>query len=327
VTQLPAGYVVRPATLNPADIEAVLALWVDVDVAAIGFPDSTIDDVRNELTDPRRVLSVDSWLVAAPDGRLVAYATVLDLNESDQFDGDLYVHPALASTTDGDAVAAGLLADMERRAAEMVRLRRLPAAQVTFQVTLTEEQLAKWLHRAGYVNVRRYSRMEMALSGTEQPPVLTEGVRIRVADATEEERRTVHRLLFASFADHFGTAYEPYDAWSARMHARSSADPGQWWLIEVDGEPVGLAMGDEQFAEENAGWVKNLGVLKEYRGRGLGRALLQHALATFTARGRVKAGLGVDTGNETGALALYESVGMQPLFQADAWQRRIPVDA
>ena len=63
---------------------------------------------------------------------------------------------------------------------------------------------------------------------------------------------------------------------------------------------------------------------QEFRGRGLGRALLEHALASFAARGRVKAGLGVDTRNETGALALYESVGMRPLFQVDFWQRRIP---
>jgi mycothiol synthase len=324
VTRPPAGFTVRSATSEASDVDAVLALWTDVDVAAVGFPDSSIDDVRNELTDPRRVLPVDSWLVHAPDGRLVAYATVLDLNKSDQIDADLYVHPGLAPTTDGDAVAAYLLAAIERRAAEMARLRGLPAAVVTFQVTLAEDELAGWLRRAGYLNVRRYSRMEIALTGDERPPVLPDGVRIRVADATDEGRRTVHRLLFATFADHFGTAYEPYDAWSARMHARSSADPGQWWLVEVDGEPVGLVMGDEQFADENGGWVKNLGVLTEYRGRGLGRALLQHALATFAARGRVKAVLVVDTGNETGALALYESVGMRPLFQADAWQRRIP---
>jgi mycothiol synthase len=207
----------------------------------------------------------------------------------------------------------------------MARIRGLPAAQVTFQVTLTEDDFIRSLQQAGYTNVRRFSRMEVVLSGTEQPPVLADGVRIRVAEATEEGRRTVHRLLYATFADHFGTAYQPYEAWSARMAARPSADPRQWWLVEVDGEPVGLAMGDEQYAVENGGWVKNLGVLKEHRGRGLGRALLQHALASFAARGRTKAGLGVDAGNETGALALYESVGMRPLFQVDAWQRRIVV--
>jgi mycothiol synthase len=325
VTQLPAGYEIRPATLDPSDVDAILALWIDVDIAALGFPDTGIEDVRNELTDPRRTLSVDSWLVHAPDGRLVAYATVLDLNESDQVDADVYLDPGLAPTADGDAVAAFLLARIEQRAAEMARLRDLPAAKVSFIVPTTEAELRRWVAAAGYENVRRFNRMEIELTGEERPPDLAPGVRIRVADASEQGRRTVHRLLFAAFAEHFGTAYEPYEAWSARMQARPSADPGQWWLIEIDGEPVGLAMGDEQYADENGGWVKNLGVLNEHRGHGFGRALLQHALASFAARGRTKAGLGVDTGNETGALALYESVGMRPLFQADVWQRRVPV--
>jgi ribosomal protein S18 acetylase RimI-like enzyme len=69
--------------------------------------------------------------------------------------------------------------------------------------------------------------------------------------------------------------------------------------------------------------VKNLGVLAEYRGRRFGRALLQHALADFAQRGRDKAGLGVDTQNVTGALRLYESMGMRAAYQADIWKRWI----
>lgn len=322
--QLPAGHAVRPATLDPDDLEAVLALWVDVDVAALGFPDTNAEDVHAALSDPRLVLATDSWLVSAPDGRLVGYATVVDRNTSALTEADLYIHPALSESGDGDSVGPYLIEAVERRAAEMVGTHGLPTAEVSFIVPTTEKALIGWLEAAGYDNVRRFNRMDVALTGDERPPVLADGVRIRVADTSETGRRTVHRLLFDSFAEHFGTAPESYEAWSARMQARNSADPGQWWIAEVDGEPAGLAMGDLQYADENGGWVKNLGVLKEYRGRGLGRALLQHALAEFAATGRVKAGLGVDTGNETGALALYESVGMRPLFQADVWERHIP---
>ena len=322
--QLPQGYDVRPATLQPADLDAVLALWIAVDIASIGVPDTNAEDVHGTLSDPRLSLPTDSWLVFAPDSRLIAYATVLDRNASELMEGDLYVHPGLASTDEGSAVATCLLEAIEQRAAAMAAERGLPEAEVSFSVVTTEEQLSGWLANAGYENVRRLNRMEVALTGEERPPVLASGVRIRVADETEQGRRTVHRLLFTTFAEHFDTATESYDGWSARMAARSTADPRQWWIAEIDGEPVGLVMGDLQYADENGGWVKNLGVLKEFRGRGIGRALLQHAFAEFARSGRVKAGLGVDTGNETGALALYESVGMWPLFQADVWKRRIP---
>jgi ribosomal protein S18 acetylase RimI-like enzyme len=50
--------------------------------------------------------------------------------------------------------------------------------------------------------------------------------------------------------------------------------------------------------------------LREFRGRGLGRALLHTAFAEFRRRGLPKAGLSVDATNPTGALGLYESVGM-----------------
>ena len=91
VRQLPAGYHVRPVTLEPPDLEAVLALWIDVDVAIVGFPDSSADDVRATLSDPRLVLAADTWLVTAPGGSLVAYATVLDRNGSELMEGDLQV--------------------------------------------------------------------------------------------------------------------------------------------------------------------------------------------------------------------------------------------
>ena len=61
--------------------------------------------------------------------------------------------------------------------------------------------------------------------------------------------------------------------------------------------------------------MKNLAVAKEFRGRGLGRLLLQTAFATYAAKGCTAVGLGVDMTNPTGAYRLYESVGLQPVLR------------
>ena len=90
--------------------------------------------------------------------------------------------------------------------------------------------------------------------------------------------------------------------------------------------PAGLAHtcpASGRYSDSGGGWILNLGVLREARGRGVGRYLLEHALAAYAADGRTWAGLGVDTENVSGALRLYESVGMTPALQIDAYERRV----
>jgi ribosomal protein S18 acetylase RimI-like enzyme len=72
------------------------------------------------------------------------------------------------------------------------------------------------------------------------------------------------------------------------------------------------------------GWVRNVGVVGSARGRGLGTFLLRTAFAEFARRGRDTVGLGVDTENATGALRLYEGLGMTLHFAADTWELRLP---
>ena len=69
------------------------------------------------------------------------------------------------------------------------------------------------------------------------------------------------------------------------------------------------------------GWVSVLGVRPRWRRRGLASALLLHAFGEFHRRGRKRVGLGVDAENTTGAVALYERVGMRPVRRFDTWER------
>ena len=62
--------------------------------------------------------------------------------------------------------------------------------------------------------------------------------------------------------------------------------------------------------EPGVGWIRILGVLPEFRQRGLGQALLRHTFADFASRGFKAVGLGVDAQNPTGAVRVYERAGM-----------------
>jgi ribosomal protein S18 acetylase RimI-like enzyme len=63
--------------------------------------------------------------------------------------------------------------------------------------------------------------------------------------------------------------------------------------------------------EPGLGWIRILGVLPEYRRRGLGQALLRHSFGEFARRGANAVGLGVDAENPTGAVRVYERAGMR----------------
>ena len=60
---------------------------------------------------------------------------------------------------------------------------------------------------------------------------------------------------------------------------------------------------------------------KPWRRRGLGETLLRAAFRELYLRGRRRVGLGVDAENVTGALRLYERVGMHVMRRGDNWVR------
>jgi len=58
------------------------------------------------------------------------------------------------------------------------------------------------------------------------------------------------------------------------------------------------------------GYIPTLAVLKPFRRRGLGQALLQQSFQALQERGVQRVGLDVDAKNNTGANRLYQRVGM-----------------
>ena len=93
--------------------------------------------------------------------------------------------------------------------------------------------------------------------------------------------------------------------------------------------PVLALAGEEQIAgvlmarpewdaDRSVAWI---GVLRPWRRRGIGSALLRQALGEFHRRGIYKVGLGVDGDSLTGATQLYERAGMQVFQQRDAYEK------
>lgn len=185
------------------------------------------------------------------------------------------------------------------------------------------------LEAHGFGVIRRFWRMRWDVTGrSPDEPAAPPGVTKRVVSG-EDDSRLFHRLFTESFAEHFGSSHDqPYEQWIAAIRGLDGRDPDRCWIVELDGEPVGMCIVDDSRAELGTGHVRTLGVLQSARGRGIGRWLLECAGADAVRRGLGGVTLGVDSGNESGATELYESVGFEvarvilaacyPLLDADA---------
>ena len=201
-----------------------------------------------------------------------------------------------------------------------------PSKSVHLFTNSTATGYRRWLEAQGATEIRHFWRMAIDFDDEEPAvPVAAEGVRLRLArEDDEEDLRRIFTIVDTSFADHFGhTDERTYERWIENWRARRGFDPTLWWVAELHEEPVSALLGmtftDDDSGKTN-GHVGTLGTLKEARGNGIGSLLLRTSFAEFHRRGYRKVTLGVDSENTTGAVKLYETVGMHatndwPLYE------------
>jgi mycothiol synthase len=217
----------------------------------------------------------------------------------------------------GDALAE-VHAELERRALE----RRAPDGDVRAVSDADDTTYAELLEERGYERIRASYRMRIDLADRHFRPAWPEGARVRTAVEGVDEPM-LHEVLDSAFADHWGFTPTPYEEWLHWVRELGPVDPSLMFVVEVDGSVAGAALCQPNYpGDAGMGWISQLGVLREYRRRGLATAVLTHAFATFQSRGLTRAGLGVDAESTTGAVRLYESVGMSVAERHDIWERR-----
>lgn len=299
------------------DVAAVTAMMNARGVALHGQPEMTEEELRGWFTLPSIDLEHDVRIVVGDAGDVLGYADLGDQAE----DGtrlwvDLRVAPAAAE----NGVAEELLDAMEERA----RQKAAGGAVIRAVADADDDPYRRLLEERGYRIVRSSYFMGVRFSGRPPAPDVPDGVTIRLYRAGEEER-AVHAVVMDAFSDGWdftGQPFEEFLHWATALNS----DPTLWWVAE-DGDALVAACVCRPTAhgDETRGWVDTLGVRKPWRGRGLGRALLLTAFREFHRRGQTGAALSVDTENVTGAVRLYESVGMQPARRHDTYERLLDV--
>jgi ribosomal protein S18 acetylase RimI-like enzyme len=108
------------------------------------------------------------------------------------------------------------------------------------------------------------------------------------------------------------------ELWIEQTKAASTLDPEACFILDYEGEPAGFVQLANANYHLSGGYVDVLGVSHKFQGLGLGQTLLQHAINHSVQQGREFIELNVDSGNESGALRLYEKLGFKP---NSAWEQ------
>jgi mycothiol synthase len=136
--------------------------------------------------------------------------------------------------------------------------------------------------------------------------------------------QTLVDLLNAAFADHPSPL-----SWSLAeiqyAHGRPDFDPSTTMLVSPTDRPADpVAFGRIALVPPEAGEfapvgeIRLIGVLPQWRGRGLGRELLRWGVAELRGRGAGRIQLGVEAENEL-ALGLYRRTGFEPAVEWPHW--------
>jgi ribosomal protein S18 acetylase RimI-like enzyme len=321
-----AGYRARRPTRDDAD--ALLALCRSDETAAVGDSDTTLADVLQTLDQPRTSPQTTQWLVeSVVDGAStpVVWTAFWELTDNPTVFVDAYRHPAHPEQLRAAAVRAYL-----EPVARLAAARGVPSLRLGAGAYRQDEAYAATLRSLGFDIRRVFSTLRIDLAGVpQQAPPPPPGVRLRAfRPDSADDWVAAHRIVDLSFSDHF--EYQPHSLadWREQLATIPDPDYRRWLLAEVDeGDgrvAVGFLESNGAHLEAGGGWVRTLGVLAAYRGRGIGEALLRHAFARYAADGLSWAGLGVDTQNTTGALALYLRTGMHVHRQIDAYRLDVP---
>jgi ribosomal protein S18 acetylase RimI-like enzyme len=214
---------------------------------------------------------------------------------------------------------AALVAFGEQRAAE-----RLPGGSVCRSgARPAETAMIELLRERGYAHVRSSYTMQRELGDGDRafawPTRLAE---LLLTVPGEDDLPAIHVAHEESFARHWEFQRRPYAEWR-EWNLGPEAEIGLWRVARdgATGEIAGFVIASRGRGEgQDIGWVDVLGVRVPWRRRGLGEALLRTAFACLREAGQARVGLGVDAGT-TGAVSLYERVGMDVTSRLDMWDR------
>ncbi|MCK5248020.1 GNAT family N-acetyltransferase, partial [Candidatus Bipolaricaulota bacterium] len=184
------------------------------------------------------------------------------------------------------------------------------------------------LQAFGFAHSRTFHRMTMDFGDVIEPVALPDGINLQAFIRGDDDEALVDAYRDA-FRDHYGHLDQPFETdlaiWQRWMDD-DDFDSSLWFLATdaASGTVAGYCCCyAEDHGDDTVGLIDELGVRRDWRRRGIARALLTHALSVLQGGGLHGANLRVDSDNKKGALRLYESVGMDVISSTHTYVKEL----
>ncbi|MCX4786993.1 GNAT family N-acetyltransferase [Streptomyces sp. NBC_01221] len=300
VPSLPPGYRSRPTTTD--DVPAIHALVTSCEREVYGRGRSDAGAVAADLARPGLVPESDTVLVLDPAGRLVARAWVDRRSEVD-------VHPEHRGRGLGAALLAWTLA----------RARQAGTARVVQTVPDADTGAVALLRAHGYEPLVTAWLLEFAMPAEPAVPEPPAGITVRPFRTGAGP--ATHVLVQDAF-DEWQERRQTYEEWAAHTVERPTFAPQRSALAYVGHQLVGAALALD-VPGTNEGYLEQVAVRRDHRGRGIARLLLRHTFRAFHRTGLCSCTLW--THSDTGALDLYLRVGMTVRHSSTVFRKDLGV--
>ncbi|WP_322937411.1 GNAT family N-acetyltransferase [Nocardioides bizhenqiangii] len=286
---LPPSLTTRP--LVPSDSTEVHALIAAQELHDIGTVEIEEEDLIAEWQRPSYDLGASS-IAVLEDDRIVAYA---ELMGADRYDAA--VHPDVRGRGIGTWLASWVRELARSRGATVVGM-PVPEGSPGDRLLAALGYRIRW---TSWV-----LRLPPGRTIEERP--LPDGYVLRVATAADREQ--VWHVTEDAFLEWSVRDKQTFEDFAAEVWLRPGFEP---WHLQVVAAPDGSVVGSvfitvSEIDGNRETYVSRLAVHKEHRHRGLAQALLVAAFAAGREHGAASSCLSTDS--RTGALSLYEKVGM-----------------
>ncbi|TQF06893.1 GNAT family N-acetyltransferase [Kitasatospora acidiphila] len=283
----PASYRCRAATV--ADARAIHDLVAACERELLGAPETEPDRTVADLTLPGIDLADDTLLI---------------LNSLEQLAGWVWVHGGRRSTVDvhpdhrGKGLGGVLLGWAEARA------RRAGSERLSQTISNEDRAAVELLRSRGYEPFVTQWLLEIALAAEPTVPAPPPGITVRWFRPGDE--RAAYQLTEDAF-DEWQKRRKSYQEWARRTVERDTFAPALSPVAFAGDQMVGAVL-SLSVPGSDEGYVERVAVRKDHRNQGIARLLLRESFRAFHRQGHRTCTLW--THSETGALSLYQRVGM-----------------
>lgn len=271
----------------------------------------TLDDLRHDYAHLTNSDPYQDMVLAEIHGELVAYSRV-EWWQEEEPNHRIYSHFCNILPKWRNKGIETAMFDWNETRLKKIAAEHPQDSQRFFQTYSSEHKadLNKILEVLDYEPARYFISMSRLLEDIPTAE-LPEGIEVRPVNLPEA--RKVWDAANDAFRDHWG--FSPPKEEHFVSYQESKYFQPDLWQVAFDGDEVVSSVMNyiehdyNQKFNKKRGWTENISTRREWRRRGIAKALIVRSMHMHKAKGMTEVALGVDTNNPNGALKLYQSLG------------------